>query len=193
MTPPSISFEEGFFGPLVPNRECGLCTACCFEITIEHPSLAKPPRTLCAHCTVGGCSIYAARPDVCQSWFCAWRRVADLPEHLNPNRCGLLATVVENPEAENVLARFYIIVQWLDDRPIAKSAAADELLAAMRRYDLPVWVGSGDRMSLHYPREEVALHLMRGTTASVAIAQEVDAWRERLRRPYSTEIAQRSG
>ena len=88
--------------------------------------------------------------------------------------------MVENPEADNPLARLYIIVQWLGDQPIAKSAAADELLAAMRRYALPVWVGSGDRMSLHFPREDVALHLMRGTIPSGAIAPEVDAWRDRL-------------
>jgi Fe-S-cluster containining protein len=180
MAPPSISFEERFFGPLVPGRECGPCTACCFEITIEHPALAKPPRTLCVHCAAGGCSIYAERPDICRSWFCTWRRLADLPDHLRPDQCGLLATVAENPEAENPLARLYIVVQWLDERPITKSAAADELLAAMRRYGLPVWVGSGDRMSLHYPREEVALHLIRGTTPSAAIAREVDAWRKRL-------------
>lgn len=188
MAQPGTSFEERLFGPLVPGRECGQCTACCFEITIEHPVLAKPPRTLCVHCTTAGCSIYTARPDVCQSWFCAWRRVADLPDHLSPDRCGLLATLVENPVAENPLARFYIIVQWLDERPIAKSAAADELLAAMRRYGLPVWVGSGDQMSLHFPREDIALHLIRGTTPSAAIAREVDAWRDRLPRVSPPEV-----
>src|SRR5258706_4334883 len=143
MAPPSMSFEERLFAPLVPGRECGHCTACCFEITIEHPVLAKPPRKLCVHCTAEGCSIYAARPDVCQSWFCAWRRVADLPDHLSPDRCGLLATLVENSEAENPLARLYIIVQWLDERPIARSAAADALLAAIPRYGVAVAVGSG--------------------------------------------------
>ncbi len=180
MAAPGISFEERLFGPLVAGRGCGHCTACCFEITIEHPLLTKPPREMCGHCTTKGCSIYAARPDVCQHWFCAWRRVAELPDHLNPDSCGLLASVVENLEADNPLARLYIIVHWLNNEPIVKSAAADELLAAMRRYGLPVWVGSGDRMSLHFPRDEVALHLIRGTIPSAAIAREVEAWRDRL-------------
>jgi hypothetical protein len=177
-----ISFEDRLFGPLVPGRECGACTACCVEITIDDPMLAKAARTPCPNCTAAGCAIYTARPDDCRTWFCAWRRIADLPEHLSPDRSGLLATLVEKPEAENPLARLYIIVQWLDERPIMRSDAADQLLAAMRRYGLPVWVGSGDRMSIHFPREEIALHLMQGTTPPPAIAREVDAWRERLHR-----------
>ena len=176
-----ISFEERLFGPLVSGRECGTCTACCVEITIEEPALRKPARTMCAHCTGAGCSIYAARPEACRSWFCAWRRVADLPDGLSPDRCGLLATLAENPAAENPLARLYIIVQWLDERPITKSAEADQLLAAMRRHALPIWVGSGDRMSLHFPRQEIALHLMHGSEAPAEIAEEVDGWRNRLR------------
>ncbi|THD38243.1 MAG: YkgJ family cysteine cluster protein [Sphingomonas sp.] len=180
--PASLSFEEEVFGPLVPGRECGGCTACCFEITIDDPKLAKPPRETCVHCTANGCSIYAARPQDCRTWYCLWRRVADLPDHLSPDKSGLLTSVVENPAAENPFARLYIIVQWLDGRPIAKSDAADELLAAMRRYALPVWVGSGDRMALHFPRQEIALHLMHGTPAPAAIAREVEAWRRRLPR-----------
>jgi hypothetical protein len=183
MTTPAISFEERLFGPLVPGRECGACTACCFEITIDDPVLAKSPRTLCTHCTAQGCAIYAERPMDCRRWFCAWRRVACLPDHLSPDKCGLMATVVENAEAENPLARLYIVVQWLNDQPIVQSAAADELLAALRRYALPVWVGSGDRMALHFPRQEIALHLMNDTTPPAETAAEVEAWRTRLPRP----------
>jgi hypothetical protein len=180
MVAPGASFEERLFGPLVPDRECGGCTACCVEITIDDPMLAKPARETCVHCVGSGCSIYESRPRDCRDWYCAWRRTADLPDHLSPDRCGLLASLVENPDAEIPLARLYIIVQWLNGRPIAKSAAADELLAAMRRLGLPVWVGSGDRMSLHYPREEIALPLIRGTPPPAAIAGEVEAWRQRL-------------
>jgi hypothetical protein len=175
MATPGTSFEERLFGALVPGRDCGSCTACCFEITID-----DPPRSLCLHCTAQGCSIYAERPTDCRSWFCAWRRIPDLPDHLSPDRCGLLATLVENPDAENPLARLYIIVQWLDAQPITRSAEADELLAAMRRYGLPVWVGSGDRMSLHFPRQEIALQLMHGTAPSTILEREVGEWRARL-------------
>jgi hypothetical protein len=95
MAAPDISFEEKTFGPLVPGRECGACTACCFEITIDDPMLAKPPRETCVNCTAQGCAIYAERPEACRSWFCVWRRVADLPDHLSPDRSGLIVCLVE--------------------------------------------------------------------------------------------------
>ncbi len=174
------SFEERLFGPLVPGRECGACTACCFEITIDDREMRKPPRQTCVHCVAEGCGIYADRPQDCRTWFCAWRRVADLPDHLRPDRSGVLACVVESYAAENPLQRLYLIAQWLGGRPIARSEAADQLLAALRRYGLPVWVGSGDRMSLHFPRQEVGLAVMRGEAPEAAIASEVEGWRRRL-------------
>ena len=177
---PGMSFEERVFGPLVDGRECGDCTACCFEITIDDPNLAKPPRQSCVNCTSEGCSIYPTRPQSCRVWFCAWRRLAALPDALSPDKSGLLASLVENPEADNPLARLYIIVQWLDERPVTRSEVADALLAAMRRYALPVWVGSGDRMSLHFPRQEIALHLMHGSMPPAPLAAEVTAWRSRI-------------
>ena len=180
MTTTDGSFEDRLFGTLVPGRECGACTACCFELTIDDPQMRKPPRQTCVHCVAEGCAIYEARPADCRAWFCAWRRIADLPDHLRPDRCGLLACLIENPGAENPLQRLYLIVQWLDGRPIAKSEAADELLAAMRRYALPVWVGSGDRMWLHFPRQEVALQVMAAAAPAGPLAAEVEAWRRRL-------------
>jgi len=180
MTTVDVAFEDRLFGPLVPGRECGACTACCFEITIDDPQLKKPPRQTCVHCVVDGCGIYESRPEDCRSWFCAWRRIADLPEYLRPDSSGLLACVVENHGAENPLQQVYLIVQWLNGRPIEKSDAADTLLAAMRRYRLPVWVGSGDKMWLHYPRQEVALAVMNEAVPTGPLAAEVDAWRRRL-------------
>ncbi len=180
MATSGTSFEDRLFGPLVPGRECGACTACCFEITIDDPTLAKPPRTLCTHCTAQGCAIYETRPADCRSWYCAWRRMADLPDHLNPDRSGLLVALVENPDAANPLARLYIIVQWLDEKPVTRSPEADEILAAARRRRLPVWVGSGDRMSLHFPRQEIALHLMHDSAPPPELVREVAAWRNLL-------------
>jgi len=180
MTMERASFEERLLGGLVPGRECGACTACCSEITIDDPEMQKPPRQTCVHCVAEGCSIYETRPHDCRTWFCAWRRIAALPDHLRPDRCGLLACLVEHRDAENPLQRLYLIVQWLDGRPIAKSQAADVLLAAMQGYGLAVWVGSGDRMWLNFPRQELALQILDGGAASGPLAAEVEAWRRRL-------------
>lgn len=174
------AFEDRLFGTLVPGRACGACTACCFELTIDDPALQKPARETCVHCVAEGCAIYADRPQDCRAWFCAWRRIADLPDALRPDVCGLLPCLVENPAAENPLQRLYIVVQWLGGRPITRSAAADHLLAELRARDLPVWVGSGDRMSLHFPREAVALAIMNGEAPTGLLGAEVDAWRRRL-------------
>ena len=180
MTDAALAFEDRLFGPLVSGRECGGCTACCFELTIDDPELSKPPRQACVHCAPQGCAIYEVRPRDCRTWFCGWRRIAELPQELRPDRCGLLATLVVDRAAANPFQRLYLIVQWLDGRPVQRSAAADALLAALQRRSLPVWVGSADRMSLHFPRQEVALVVMGAKAASGAVAGEVEAWRRRL-------------
>ncbi len=180
MTTADLSFEDRLFGALVPGRECGACTACCFEITIDDPQMHKPPRQTCVNCVAEGCAIYADRPQDCRTWFCLWRRLSDLPDALSPDRCGMMACLVENPSAESPLQRLYVIAQWLDGQPITRSDEADTLLAALRRYALPVWVGSGDRMALHFPRQEVALQVMQGAAPTGPLAAEVEAWRRRL-------------
>jgi hypothetical protein len=180
MTGPAASFEERVLGPLVEGRACGECIACCVEIEIDDPQLSKPAGTACVHCHSRGCAIYDARPAACRTWFCAWRRLADLPEHLRPDRCGLMACLMERPGDANPLLRLYIVVQWLDGRPVSRSAEADELLARLRRIGLPVWVGSGNRIALHFPREAVALHLINGTEPQGDVAGEVAFWRSRL-------------
>ena len=180
MTGQIASVEERVFGPLAEGRACGECVACCVEIAIDDPQLSKPAGQPCTHCRAHGCAIYDVRPDSCRKWFCAWRRLADLPDHLRPDRSGLMACLMERPGDANPLLRLYIVVQWLDGRPIARSAAADELLARLRRIGLPVWVGSGDEISLHFPRQAVALHLIEGTEPDSELVEEVTFWRSRL-------------
>jgi hypothetical protein len=178
VTGPAASVEDRAFGPLVEGRDCGECFACCVEIAV--PELSKPAREACVHCSSGGCAIYDTRPPVCRKWFCAWRRLPDLPDHLRPDRSGLMACLMERPGDANPLLRLYVVVQWLDGKPIVRSAEADELLARLRRIGLPVWVGSGERMSLQFPRDAVALHLIDGTAPEGDLAREVAAWRSLL-------------
>lgn len=78
---------------LVPGRDCGGCTSCCKDLTIDAPDLQKPPGILCVHCTLGqGCGIYQTRPSVCDGFYCGWRQMPLLDEGWRPDRCEILIT-----------------------------------------------------------------------------------------------------
>jgi hypothetical protein len=78
---------------LVPDRDCGTCTACCRNLAIDDPELKKPPGILCVHCVEGkGCGIYETRPSACRVWFCGWRQMPQLDDSWRPDRCEILIT-----------------------------------------------------------------------------------------------------
>jgi hypothetical protein len=84
---------------LVSGRECGTCTMCCKTLKIDAPELKKLADVLCPHCTEGdGCKIYANRPQVCQDWYCGWRKIPQLTDHWRPDRCGVLVCFVGKDE-----------------------------------------------------------------------------------------------
>lgn len=76
---------------LVPNRECGECTACCKHLTIETTGLVKLPNVTCTHLMKnGGCGIYSRRPTPCREWFCAWRNLSELDDSWRPDKSGVM-------------------------------------------------------------------------------------------------------
>ena len=80
---------------LVPGRGCGACTVCCKTLKIDAPELKKLAGVLCQHCSQGvGCKIYETRPQVCQGWYCGWRRMQHLNDEWRPDRCGVLICLV---------------------------------------------------------------------------------------------------
>lgn len=82
---------------LVPNRECGECTACCVVLLIDDENFQKPADKVCENLMdKGGCKIYKQRPSVCQDWHCAWRFMAQLDESWRPDRSGILLRSDEN-------------------------------------------------------------------------------------------------
>jgi len=84
---------------LVSGRECGPCTTCCKTLKIDAPELKKLADVLCPHCTEGGgCKIYTNRPQVCQDWYCGWRKIPQLTDHWRPDRCGVLICFVGKGE-----------------------------------------------------------------------------------------------
>ena len=74
---------------LVAGRSCDGCTMCCKLLSID--VLDKPRAVWCSHCDKKrGCEIYDERPLVCRSFFCGWRRLADLDERWKPSHAKFL-------------------------------------------------------------------------------------------------------
>lgn len=75
---------------LVENRECGACTVCCVELTIEDPELVKLPGVKCQNLSKKGkCNIYPDRPETCRTWYCMWRYMPLLGEEWRPDVKGV--------------------------------------------------------------------------------------------------------
>ena len=74
---------------LVPGRSCNDCTLCCKLLLVE--VLEKPRAVWCPHCDQKrGCKIYADRPEPCQSFYCGYRRIADLDDRWKPAKAKFL-------------------------------------------------------------------------------------------------------
>lgn len=74
---------------------------CCQVLEIEH--FEKPPGILCTHCIkTGGCSIYAARPQVCRDYECSWMMERGLPSTLRPDKVGTI--LMEDPDSDEYRA-----------------------------------------------------------------------------------------
>ena len=76
---------------LVPNRECGSCSACCVSLHINEPELQKHADIPCPNLSSqGGCGIYPTRPGVCKGWYCVWRLMPSLGDEWRPDKCKVL-------------------------------------------------------------------------------------------------------
>jgi hypothetical protein len=73
---------------LVPNRDCGPCTVCCKDLTIEE--LKKVPGIACVHLAGNRCGIYGSRPTTCREFYCGWRQLPDLDDGWRPDLCEIL-------------------------------------------------------------------------------------------------------
>ena len=109
------SLRQVFFERPAPGRECETCIACCKILAINKPELRKASGVLCPHNTGTGCGIYATRPDICRTWYCLWRRIAALPDHLRPDRCGAVFSVDRHLPPRNIFENLYIVARAIDD------------------------------------------------------------------------------
>lgn len=76
---------------LVQGRECGACTVCCVNLTINDPELQKLPGVKCKNTlNDGGCKIYQSRPKTCRDWYCMWRFMPGLDDSWRPDLKGIV-------------------------------------------------------------------------------------------------------
>lgn len=171
--------ETTLLGPVLPDRSCGDCTACCTELTVDTPDFAKPAGAPCVHLTARGCGIHPVRPTICRTWFCVWRRVARLPDEARPDRSGLLVSLNFVSEPQNCFEGVSIHVRMLAGSDAIANGLAATVLDIVCDQLIPVWFSDGAKKMLMHPDNEVARLVMSGEPAPGHLRDEVAAWRER--------------
>jgi hypothetical protein len=171
--------ETALLGPLVADRACGDCTACCTELTVDTPEFAKPAGTPCIHLCDRGCGIHAVRPRICRTWFCAWRRIARLPDDARPDRSGLLVSLNFVSAPQNCLEAVSIHVRMLAGSDAIANGMAAAVLDSVCDQLVPVWFSDGAQKMLMHPDNDVARFVLSGETPPASLQDEVAAWRER--------------
>ena len=157
--------QNTIFDHLVEGRECGTCVACCKILEINKPELKKPAGVLCQHCTGIGCGIYAARPAICRTWYCLWRRIGAMPDFLRPDKTGVVFSFDQHIPPRTPFERIYIV-----GRAIADPAAFDapQIVAAIEMFiengALPVWLSFQGGKRMIYPQFDFADAILNPTT-----------------------------
>ncbi len=173
------TLETQLLGPVLADRACGDCVACCVELTVDTPEFQKPGGTPCRHLTTQGCGIHAERPHICRTWFCAWRRVAALPEAARPDRSGLLVSLNFERAPRNCFEGVAIVVRALAGAQAIDKAMAATVFDALCDQLVPVWFSDGSQKMLMHPDGDVAELVLSGAPAPAHLHSEVAAWRDR--------------
>lgn len=171
--------ETRLLGPVLPDRACGECTACCTVLTVDTPEFKKAAGTPCTHLGAAGCGIHAERPTICRTWFCAWRRVAGLPEDARPDRSGLLVSLNFERSPRNCFEGVSINVRLLEGSDAIANGMAAAVLDRLCDDLIPVWFSDGAKKMLMHPDDAVAQLVLSGEAAPAPLQAEVAAWRER--------------
>ncbi len=170
--------ETLLLGPVLAERDCGECTACCTVLTVNTPEFAKPAGVACVNLTAAGCGIHATRPRICRTWFCAWRRVANMPDEARPDRSGLLVSLTFVHKPQNCFEGVSITVRALDGSDAIASGMAATVLDSVCDQLVPVWFSDGADKMLMHPEDAVARLVLSGAPAPADVREEVTAWRE---------------
>ena len=171
--------ETILLGPVLADRDCGDCTVCCTVLAVDTPHFKKPAETPCIHLGAHGCGIHAIRPHICRTWFCAWRRIARLPDEARPDRSGLLVSLNFVRAPQNCFEGVSINIRALADNDAIENGMAATVLDSVCDQLVPVWFSDGAKKMLMHPENEIARLVITGDAAPSHLQDEVAAWRER--------------
>jgi hypothetical protein len=174
----ATDLETTLLGPVLADRVCGDCTACCTVLTVDSPDFKKPAGTPCMHLSSQGCSIHEVRPYICRTWFCAWRRIADMPDEARPDRSGLLVSLSFVREPRNCFEGVSINVRTLAGMDTVDKGMVKTILDSLCDHLVPVWFSDGSKKMLMHPEDDVARLVVSGDPAPAHLREEVAAWRE---------------
>ncbi|WP_184015685.1 YkgJ family cysteine cluster protein [Sphingobium boeckii] len=177
--PTEKSLETDLLGPVLGDRDCGACTMCCTVLTVDTPEFEKPAGRPCVHLALHGCNIHAARPHICRTWFCAWRRIAGMPDDARPDRSGILVSLDFVRDPSNCFEGVSIMVRMHPGSKAIENGMASSILDVLCDRLVPVWFSDGTKKMLMHPEDCVASLVISGGAAPPHLRDEVAAWRER--------------
>jgi hypothetical protein len=154
------TFHDLLFGPVLEDRPCGDCVACCVLLGIDAPELVKPEGQVCPNCTGRGCGVYEQRPPVCRGWNCAWKRIASMPSWTRPEQLGVMFTVERRLPPRNVFEHLYIVGCALHGPQDFESPAARDAIRMFTEAPVPVFVSWDGMKTLAHPEPRLADAIM---------------------------------
>lgn len=156
----SDTLADVMFGPSHDDRPCGDCIACCVLPLIDTPELKKPEGVVCPHCTGQGCGAYEARPQVCRTFNCAWKRIPSMPLETRPDKLGVMFTLERHLPPRNVFEHLYFVGVATGDPRALESQPAQDVIRMLSDGALPVFVSAGGIKTLVHPEPRLADAIM---------------------------------
>ncbi len=177
------TLNDIMFGPVLDARPCGDCTACCVLPIIDTPELKKAEGETCPNCTVGGCAIYDARPQVCRTFNCAWKRITTMPPETRPDRLGVMFTLESHLPLRNLFEHLYFVAVAISDPRALQSRLTRDALHMLAESNLPVFVSWAGTKTLIHPEPALADAIMNpAPQRDRALVKQGRAWLKRYAR-----------
>jgi hypothetical protein len=162
-------------------------------LKVDQPEFKKPPGILCQHNTGTGCGIYETRPRICRTWHCLWRRVAEMPDHIRPDKLGVMFSVEGDADSPDPFRWMYIVARAVHGfEDLEKPDAVTALDMFMAEGSLPVWAGFDGYIRMLYPDARLADAILNpSATVWQHLVPQGLAWRKKWhideREPVSRE------